>query len=136
MARYFNSNSAFNALHQTSALDSRTETELMKNINNILLNKARTSIFIAHRFVVTFPSQLLIITMYFLFTRLRTVVESDLIIVMHQGRVIEQGTHQELLEKGGLYYDMWLEQAMDAFSSGEDEGESTEGLSRKVEETK
>lgn len=52
---------------------------------------------------------------------LRTVVEADLIIVLNHGEVVEQGTHQELLEKGGLYYDMWLEQATDAFSSGEEE---------------
>lgn len=78
----------------------------MKNINSSLLDKSRTSIFIAHR--------------------LRTVVESDLIIVMNNGMVVEQGSHQELLEKGGLYYEMWIEQAMDAFSSGED-GSSDEG---------
>lgn len=90
---------------QTSALDARTETELMKNINSILTDKARTSIFIAHR--------------------LRTVVEADLIIVMNNGVVVEQGTHQQLLERGGLYYDMWLEQAMDAFS-GEDESSVAE----------
>ena len=63
----------------------------MKNINSILLGKGRTSIFIAHR--------------------LRTVVEADLILVFNQGVVVEQGTHQELLEKGGLYYSMWVEQA-------------------------
>lgn len=76
----------------------------MKNINSILLDKSRTSIFIAHR--------------------LRTVVEADLIIVMKSGMVVEQGTHQELLEKGGLYYDMWLEQAMDSYAQGEDESDA------------
>jgi ATP-binding cassette subfamily B (MDR/TAP) protein 7 len=75
----------------TSALDAHTESELMKNINSTLLDKARTSIFIAHR--------------------LRTVVESDLIIVLKDGRVFEQGTHDELLRHGGLYYSMWMEQA-------------------------
>ena len=75
----------------------------------------------------------------FVKSRLRTVVESgavnhldifiavyslftDLIIVLNHGEVVEQGTHQELLEKGGLYYDMWLEQATDAFAA-EDGGE-------------
>lgn len=91
-------------LTKTSALDGRTETELMKNINSILLDKSRTSIFIAHR--------------------LRTVVEADLIIVMNSGMVVEQGTHQELLEKGGFYYDMWLEQAMDSYAQGEDESDA------------
>ncbi|KAG5722776.1 hypothetical protein E4T56_gene7982 [Termitomyces sp. T112] len=75
----------------TSALDAHTESELMKNINNTLLDKARTSIFIAHR--------------------LRTVVEADLIIVMKDGYVVEQGTHDELLKQRGLYYSMWQQQA-------------------------
>ncbi|KAJ7683693.1 P-loop containing nucleoside triphosphate hydrolase protein [Mycena rosella] len=76
----------------TSALDAHTETELMRNINNILTEEARTSIFIAHR--------------------LRTVVEADLIIVLKEGQVAEQGTHEELVRKGGLYYSMWQEQAL------------------------
>ncbi|PFH48386.1 hypothetical protein AMATHDRAFT_42317 [Amanita thiersii Skay4041] len=75
----------------TSALDAHTESELMKNINNTLLDKARTSIFIAHR--------------------LRTVVEADLIIVLKEGQVVEQGTHEELLQLGGLYSSMWQQQA-------------------------
>ncbi|KAJ6512665.1 P-loop containing nucleoside triphosphate hydrolase protein [Mycena sanguinolenta] len=75
----------------TSALDAHTESEVMRNINNILTNQSRTSIFIAHR--------------------LRTVVEADLIIVLQNGQVAEQGTHEELLRKGGLYYGMWQEQA-------------------------
>jgi len=35
----------------------------------------------------------------------------DLIIVLDKGRVAEQGTHEELMKKGGLYYRMWVEQA-------------------------
>ncbi|KAF5374457.1 hypothetical protein D9615_009128 [Tricholomella constricta] len=75
----------------TSALDAHTESELMKNINSTLLDKARTSIFIAHR--------------------LKTVVEADLIIVMKDGEVVEEGTHEELLRRGGLYHSMWQQQA-------------------------
>ncbi|KAF9556055.1 P-loop containing nucleoside triphosphate hydrolase protein [Agrocybe pediades] len=75
----------------TSALDAHTESELMKNINNALLDKARTSIFIAHR--------------------LRTVVEADLIIVLREGEVVEQGNHEELMRVRGLYYSMWQQQA-------------------------
>ncbi|KAG5637015.1 Iron-sulfur clusters transporter atm1, mitochondrial [Sphagnurus paluster] len=75
----------------TSALDAHTESELMKNINSTLLDKSRTSIFIAHR--------------------LKTVVEADLIIVMKDGEVVEQGTHEELLRQSGLYYSMWQQQA-------------------------
>ncbi|PPQ75918.1 hypothetical protein CVT26_006396 [Gymnopilus dilepis] len=84
----------------TSALDAHTESELMKNINTALLDKARTSIFIAHR--------------------LRTVVEADLIIVLKDGEVAEQGTHEELMKKRGLYYSMWQQQAsLEAFADGE-----------------
>lgn len=75
----------------TSALDSQTELELMRNINSTLLDRQRTSIFIAHR--------------------LRTVVEADLIIVLKDGRVHEQGTHESLMRLGGLYRDMWVAQA-------------------------
>ncbi|KAI6155296.1 P-loop containing nucleoside triphosphate hydrolase protein [Pisolithus tinctorius] len=78
----------------TSALDAQTESEIMRSINNILLDSARTSIFIAHR--------------------LRTIVEADLIIVLKDGQVVEQGTHEELLRSGGLYHDMWLQQALDS----------------------
>ncbi|KAI0635569.1 P-loop containing nucleoside triphosphate hydrolase protein [Trametes polyzona] len=80
----------------TSALDAHTETELMRNVNNLLHEKARTSIFIAHR--------------------LRTVVESDLIIVLKDGQVAEQGTHEELMRRGGLYYSMWQQQVSDITS--------------------
>ena len=68
--------------------------------------------------------------------RLRTVVEADLILVFNHGEVVEQGTHQELLEKGGLYYNMWIEQA---YTSSESESEAdtdadkTEGRTNVVE---
>ena len=99
---------------QTSALDAHTETELMRNVNNLLQEKARTSIFIAHR--------------------LRTVVEAgtssalldesisrtkplpDVIIVLRDGQVVEQGTHDELMRAGGLYYSMWQQQVSDVSS--------------------
>jgi len=68
-----------------------TEAEVMKNINTALSQKERTSIFIAHR--------------------LRTVVEADWIIVLRDGQVVEEGDHDTLLRAGGLYHDMWLEQA-------------------------
>ena len=64
----------------------------MKNINSALLGKARTSVFIAHR--------------------LRTVVEADVIIVLQDGAVVEQGKHGELMKLEGLYYSMWQQQAL------------------------
>ncbi|KAG9315175.1 iron-sulfur clusters transporter ATM1 [Chiua virens] len=75
----------------TSALDANTEGEIMKSINSTLLHSGRTSIFIAHR--------------------LRTVIEADLIIVLKEGQVVEQGTHEELLGHGGLYHTMWIQQS-------------------------
>ncbi|OJT14995.1 Iron-sulfur clusters transporter ATM1, mitochondrial [Trametes pubescens] len=82
----------------TSALDAHTETELMRNVNSLLHEKARTSVFIAHR--------------------LRTVVESGkyLILVLKDGQVVEQGTHEELMRAGGLYYSMWQQQVSDTSS--------------------
>jgi len=74
----------------TSALDTYTEQTLLQNINSILKEKARTSVFVAHR--------------------LRTIYDSDIIFVLSEGRVVEQGTHAELLELQGLYADLWAAQ--------------------------
>ena len=71
----------------TSALDSHTETELMRNVNRVIKNMHATSVFIAHR--------------------LRTVEDADLIIVLGAGHVVEHGTHTQLLEQHGVYYDLW-----------------------------
>ncbi|KAF5359697.1 hypothetical protein D9756_003573 [Leucocoprinus leucothites] len=79
----------------TSTLDAHTESEFLKSIHSPLLSpshgKPRISIFIAHR--------------------LRTVVESDLIIVFKDGHVVEQGTHEELLVLDGLYRSMRVQQS-------------------------
>lgn len=77
----------------TSALDTHTEQTLMQNINSILREKARTSVFIAHR--------------------LRTIYDADLIIVLKEGRVAEQGTHKELIDRGGLYSELWSGESPD-----------------------
>ncbi|KAH6913480.1 iron-sulfur clusters transporter ATM1 [Coprinopsis sp. MPI-PUGE-AT-0042] len=100
----------------TSALDAHTEHELMKNINASLLDKARTSIFIAHR--------------------LRTVVEADMIIVLKEGEVVEQGTHDELMKARGLYYSMWQQQASLEAVVEDLEGEFDEALALVGEEQK
>ncbi|CAE6450499.1 unnamed protein product [Rhizoctonia solani] len=91
---------------KTSALDSQTEVDLMRNINSTLLDKQRTSIFIAHR--------------------LRTVVEADLIIVLKDGQVYEQGTHESLMRLNGLYHDMWIAQAQAPSLSKEEQDAATE----------
>ena len=71
----------------TSALDTYTEQTLLQNINSILKEKARTSVFIAHR--------------------LRTIFDSDIIFVLKDGQVVEQGNHAELLAMNGVYSDLW-----------------------------
>jgi ATP-binding cassette subfamily B (MDR/TAP) protein 7 len=71
----------------TSALDTHTEQALMQNINSILREKARTSVFVAHR--------------------LRTIYDSDKIIVLKEGQVAESGTHRELIDTGGVYSELW-----------------------------
>ena len=69
----------------TSSLDTLTEKEIKVSLNN--LAKKRTSIIIAHR--------------------LSTIVDADKILVFEKGKIIEQGTHSQLLKKKGLYADMW-----------------------------
>ena len=73
----------------TSALDSRTEQAIQDTLDRVVRN--RTTIVIAHR--------------------LSTVVGADQIVVLDDGRVAERGTHDELLETGGLYAELWYRQA-------------------------
>ncbi len=75
----------------TSALDSRTEQAIQDTLERVARN--RTTIVIAHR--------------------LSTVVGADLIVVLDDGRVAERGTHEELLEAGGLYAELWVRQAVE-----------------------
>ncbi|BFZ59024.1 Iron-sulfur clusters transporter atm1, mitochondrial [Saitoella coloradoensis] len=89
----------------TSALDTYTEQALLQNINSILREKRRTSIFVAHR--------------------LRTVLDADEIIVLDKGVVMEQGTHGDLIDRGDtLYSRLWAAQEVlqeDAYEPDTDE---------------
>lgn len=73
----------------TSALDSLTEQQIQVAIFELIEQK--TAIVIAHR--------------------LATILRMDRIIVLENGQVIEQGTHNELLALRGNYYDMWQHQS-------------------------
>lgn len=71
-----------------SAVDTITESQILKNIKRA--RKDKISIIVAHR--------------------ISQVLESDEIIVMDKGKISERGTHLELIEKGGLYYDIYKSQ--------------------------
>lgn len=72
----------------TSALDSHTEKEIQDALERV--SRGRTTLVIAHR--------------------LSTIVGADDIIVLDQGKLVERGTHHQLLLKGGLYASMWNRQ--------------------------
>ncbi|GAB4120812.1 MAG: ABC transporter ATP-binding protein/permease [Rhodothalassiaceae bacterium] len=72
----------------TSALDSRTEAEIREALETVA--RGRTTIVIAHR--------------------LSTVRDADHILVMNHGRIVEEGTHDALMARDGLYAEMWARQ--------------------------
>lgn len=72
----------------TSSVDTRTEVRIQKAMNNLM--KGRTSFVIAHR--------------------LSTIKDADLILVMKDGDIIEQGTHDELIAKNGFYAELYNSQ--------------------------
>ena len=72
----------------TSSVDTRTEIQIQKAMDNLM--KGRTSFVIAHR--------------------LSTIKDADLILVLKDGDIIEQGNHEQLLAKGGFYADLYNSQ--------------------------
>ena len=74
----------------TSSLDSLTEEQITKTVKEVSALKQQITILIAHR--------------------LSTVMHADVIYVLEKGKITEQGTHNELLDKKGLYYAMWRQQ--------------------------
>jgi ATP-binding cassette subfamily B multidrug efflux pump len=72
----------------TSSVDTRTEARIQKALLRLMLG--RTSFVIAHR--------------------LSTIRDADNVIVINQGEIVEQGTHQQLLDKGGFFYHLYMSQ--------------------------
>jgi ABC-type transport system involved in Fe-S cluster assembly fused permease/ATPase subunit len=72
----------------TSALDTETERSIQSELK--MMGQGRSVITIAHR--------------------LSTIVDADRIMVLEAGEVVEQGTHDDLLRKGGRYADLWAKQ--------------------------
>ena len=72
----------------TSSIDTRTEIRIQKAFNTMM--QGRTSFIVAHR--------------------LSTIQEADVILVMKDGHILEQGKHQELLDKGGFYAELYMSQ--------------------------
>ena len=72
----------------TSSIDTRTEQRIQKAFQKMM--QGRTSFIVAHR--------------------LSTIMDADVILVMRDGHIIEQGTHRELLERGGFYSELYNSQ--------------------------
>ncbi len=72
----------------TSSVDTRTEKKIQDAMTTLM--KSRTSLIIAHR--------------------LSTIRDADVIVVMDKGRIAEMGNHEELLDKKGIYYDLYMTQ--------------------------
>ncbi|MFO7641400.1 MAG: peptidase domain-containing ABC transporter [Candidatus Competibacteraceae bacterium] len=68
----------------TSALDTQSETNILRNLSGVL--EGRTALVIAHR--------------------LSTIMNADKILVLYQGRIVEEGTHQSLFDRQGMYYQL------------------------------
>lgn len=74
----------------TSALDSLTELQITETVKEISKDKQQITLLIAHR--------------------LSTIMHADTIFVLERGKIVEQGTHNELVDRKGLYFAMWRQQ--------------------------
>ena len=74
-----------NGNEATANIDTETETLIQDALGKLM--EGRTTIIVAHR--------------------LSTIQNADKIIVMHKGRIMEEGNHQELLSRGGIYYKLY-----------------------------
>ena len=68
----------------TSALDTQSEANILRNMTEVL--EGRTALVSAHR--------------------LSTIMSADKILVLYQGRIVEEGAHQSLLDRKGMYYQL------------------------------
>jgi ATP-binding cassette subfamily B protein len=80
-----------------SAVDTKTEEEILSNLSNLMKNK--TSILIAHR--------------------VSTIKNADRILVMDNGEIVEQGTHTNLMALKGVYFDLFEKQLLEEQTTGE-----------------
>ena len=90
----------------TSALDSKSEKSIQAELNRVA--HGHTTLVIAHR--------------------LSTVMDADQILVMDHGRIVERGTHRELLDAGGLYAQMWLLQQQEEAERARAAGTAAAGV--------